>query len=246
MVAVCGLGLVALVILLKECRGTTVGTINAVGTQVSNAIHATGVVLEKFTTGQITHTFEESLPVVTRDGGGRLELASVSATESFTRTDSKITAWGYLDLGDTISEIRVPATYTYYLRLHDTWRLEAPGTNVCVVHAPAIHAGLPPAIDTARMEKKSSRGWARLNAQDQMTELEKSITPTLTAYARDKRHLAVVREDCRKTVAEFVRDWLLREKQWRDDRFTSIKVIFPDEVVTNALDAPATLELKTQ
>jgi hypothetical protein len=30
-------------------------------------------------------------------------------------------------------------------------------------------------------------------------------------------------------VAEFVRDWLLREEQWRDDRFTAVTVTFEDE-----------------
>ena len=45
----------------------------------------------------------------------------------------------------------------------------------------------------------------------------------------DPAHLRIVREPCRKAVAEFVKNWLLREEHWREDRFTSVVVIFPDE-----------------
>ena len=38
-------------------------------------------------------------------------------------------------------------------------------------------------------------------------------------------------EQCRRTVAEFVRSWLLMEDHWREDRFRSIVVVFEDEEV---------------
>jgi hypothetical protein len=41
--------------------------------------------------------------------------------------------------------------------------------------------------------------------------------------------VGLVRETCRKRVAEFVRDWLLREDQWRSDGFSGITVTFEDE-----------------
>ena len=77
-----------------------------------------------------------------------------------------------------------------------------------------------------------------------MAELEKSITPTLRLYAGDKRHMDLVREECRKTVGQFVRDWLLKENQWRTDRFHAIKVIFPDEVEGKAAVVEPTIELR--
>ena len=76
-----------------------------------------------------------------------------------------------------------------------------------------------------------------------MAELEKSITPTLKLYARDKRRMDVVREECRKTVAQFVKDWLLKEKQWRNDRFHAIKVIFADEMEGNVESIEPSIEL---
>ena len=38
-----------------------------------------------------------------------------------------------------------------------------------------------------------------------------------------------VRENCRKTVEEFVEDWLARENQWGEGKFRVVKVYFPGE-----------------
>jgi hypothetical protein len=233
------LGLIGFVIGLRSCKQTAVESINAVGNQASNLVTALG----KFNQATITQTFQEYLPQLSSEPGGRLEVASLNMNEVFKKSDHLITAWGKLDLGTTMTEIKVPATYRYYVRLHDPWRLDV-STNICIVHAPRLHPSLPPAIDTANMEKKSERGWARLNAAEQMDQLERDITPTLSTYAGDVKHLALVREESRKTVAQFVRDWLLKEQQWRDDRFNAIKVVFADEPETNLSSLPAVIELK--
>jgi hypothetical protein len=247
LIVVCLVLLAGFVLALREFKHTIVDALNTTGNQTTNVIHAVGQeaanALEKFDQQTITRTFEESLPKLSSDPGGRLELASFTVTESFSESNHLTTAWGELDLGATVTEIKVPATYRYYLRLHDHWKLNVT-SNLCIVHAPRIKPTLPPAIDTARMEKKSLEGWGRFNADEQMDALEKNITPTLAGYAGDARHLALVREECRKTVAQFVRDWLLKADQWRDDRFTSIKVIFPDENKTNLLTLPASVEFK--
>lgn len=223
------------VISIRSCAKVPADTIDAFGKEAVN-------LLEKFDQQHITRTFEESLPELSSDPGGRLELAALTLDENLSESNNLTTAWGYLNLGSTVTEIKVPATYRYYLRLHDPWQLDI-STNICVVHAPRFHPTLPVAIDTSRMEKKSSAGWGRFNAGEQMDQLEKDLTPTLSVYAADPRHVALVREECRKNVAQFVRDWLLKEQQWQDGRFTAVKVVFPDE--TNFLTMPSTLELKT-
>lgn len=237
MVVVAFLVVGGVVVSIKSCAKVPSETIHTLGTE-------TAKLLEKFDQQHITRTFEESLPELSSEPGGRLELASLKVTESLSESNNLTTAWGHLDLGSTVTEIKVPAVYRYYLRLHDPWKLEI-ATNICIIHAPRIHPTLPPAIDTSRMEKKSSAGWGRFNATDQMDQLEKDLTPTLSLFAADAHHMALVREECRKTVAQFVRDWLLKEQQWRDDRFTAVKVLFPDEAATNIFEAPATLELKS-
>lgn len=194
----------------------------------SELVEAAPEIARKFRTGTITETFRESLPEITSTHGNILELAVAQADETFTRTDKRAIAWEMINLGTTVAEIRVPATFRYHLRLSDKWVL-ASRSNVCLVLAPPIRPSLPPAIDTARMEKRAESGWARFDKAEQLDELERSLTRSLEDRAMDPAHLRAVRESCRKSVAEFVKNWLLHEDHWRKDRFSSVVVLFPDE-----------------
>jgi len=195
-----------------------------------------------FRTGTITSTFISAIPSFLPDGGARLEIAAFETVETLRITDELRVGWDLISLGTTVSEIRVPATYRYHLRLDEPWRLEVDG-QACVVHAPPIRPTLPPAIDTGRMEKYSDSGWLRFNEDEQMEELERGITAALSERAVDSAHLELVRERCRREVAEFVRSWLLMEDHWRSDRFWSVTVIFADEAVPGAPPRPPTLVL---
>jgi hypothetical protein len=83
--------------------------------------------------------------------------------------------------------------------LADAWRVDISG-QTCLVYAPRLRASLPPAIHTDQMEKNTEQNWLRFDGEQQMAELEKSMTPTLEVYAADERHLNLVREQCRKIV----------------------------------------------
>jgi hypothetical protein len=194
---------------------------------VKEATDAAGALADRFKTGRITTTFTASLPRL-EPGGSKLELAAYEATELFTRSDERAILFDLVPLGTTVSEIRVPVTYRYHVRLDDPWHLDVNGA-VCLVRAPQLRATLPPAIHTDRMEKRSQEGWLRFDGAEQMAALERSLTPTLSARAQSPQSLALVRETCRRRVAEFVRDWLLREGQWRDDRFSAVTVTFEGE-----------------
>ena len=199
-----------------------------------------------FKSGTITNTFISAIPSFSPDSGARLELASFEAIEILRSTDELRIGWDLIPLGTTITEIRVPVTYRYHLRFDEPWLLEVEGQS-CVVHAPAIRPTLPPAIDTGRMEKFSERGWLRFNEDEQMEDLEHSITAVLSERAADPRHLEMVRERCRLELAEFVRSWLLLEDHWRDDRFRSVTVIFADETATvEALQSPTLVLDRTE
>jgi hypothetical protein len=102
--------------------------------------------------------------------------------------------------------------------------------HTCVVIAPSIRPSLPPAIHTDEMKKRTENGWARFNKEENLEELERSITPVLKDFARDPKHTDLVREQCRLTVAQFVKNWLLKEDQWAHNRFRAVQVFFPDEV----------------
>jgi len=202
-------------------------------------------IASRFGQGTITTTFLAALPEIVSTGSGNLELATVHQTETLRVEDEKWVFWDTLNLGKTISEIRVPVTYRYHLRLADPWKLDVSG-QTCIVTAPAIQPSLPPAIHTDRLEKKSEAGWGRFNAVEQMDALEKSLTPTLSKFAGDRRRIRLVREQSRLTVAEFVKTWLLREDQWRTDRFHTIKVVFADEPGLAAETASPTIQIRPE
>ena len=193
---------------------------------------------ERFRQGTITKTFLASMPDVAPSHGDVLELATAKSVETFRVEDRKTVAWNMIDLGSTVSEIRVPVTYRYHIRLSDDWHLTTSG-NTCLVFAPPLRPSQPPAIHTDGLLKRSKNGWARFNKGRQLEELERSLTPRLTIIAADDAHLALVREECRDAVAAFVRRWLLHEDQWREDRFSSVRVLFPGEVGEFAEAPPA-------
>lgn len=206
------------------------------------AAEAVGGIAERFRSGRITTTFTAALPRL-EPGGSRLELAAFEAVETFTRSDARSVFYDLLPLGTNVTEIRVPVTYRYHLRLDDAWRLEV-RERVCLVRAPSVRPTLPPAIHTDRLERRSERGWLRFDLEQQMEALERSITPTLNARAASPENLDLVREPARRRVAGFVRDWLLREDHWRDDRFTAVTVTFADEPEPGAAQVP-TLEQRS-
>ncbi len=176
----------------------------------------------------LTTSFVASLPHLVPGSGTTLELAAVEAVETVTRSEDRRLFFDLLPLGTTVTEIRVPVTYRFHVRLDAPWRLEVAG-NACVVHAPALEPTLPPAIHTDRMEKRVERGWLPLDVSAQMDALERSLTPTFAARARGPETVGLVRELCRRRLAEFVRAWLLRTGHWQDERLTTVVVRFADE-----------------
>ena len=211
-----------------------------------NGFGLLGGLPEKFQAHRVTETFRESLTRITPTNGDVLELAVVESDETITKFDMKTLFNDTVYLGTTISEIRVPAVYRYHLKLSDEWKLTTSG-NVLTVIAPVIRPSLPPAIRTERMEKKSESGWLRFNADENLAELEKNVTPTLERRAGSPGKIKQASEACRKSVAEFVKNWLLKEGQWKQNSIAAIVVIFADEPAAKNVSAgphPATISLQ--
>lgn len=211
---------------------------------IASAGSALAEIGARFQSGTITETFISSIPAIEGAGSGRLELATAEVTELLSISDERRVLWDLVSLGETASEIRVPVTYRYHLRFSDEWTITVRDQTV-IVDAPKILPSLPPAIDTERMTRHVQQDWLRFNGEDQLKELEASLTPTLSRMAQDRRHMALVRESCRRTVAEFVRGWLLAEDHWGEERFRSIEVRFPDERI-DAAQVPWALEWETE
>ncbi len=180
-------------------------------------------------TQDINETFRQSVTRIVSTNGDILEVATLETDETVTKYDVKTLFNQTVYLGTTVSEIRTPVVYRYHIQLSDGWNLRVENGQ-CIVNAPALRPSQPPAIRTERMEKKSESGWLRFNAAESLATLEKNLTPTLEKRAGNRSHLNLIRESARKSVAEFVKKWLLTQKAAPLEEIQSITVIFPDEV----------------
>ena len=214
----------------------------ALGGAAQSAAERAEGIARGFLSGAITETFLSSLPEIDSSGTGLLEVGRIQVDETFTRSDERRVLWDTFSLGTTTTEIRVPVTYRYHLRLDDAWRLEV-SDRVCIVYPPRIRPTQPPAIHTEGLRKRVDEALLRFDAAEQLATLEQSMTPRLRQMAGDPRHVDLIRETARRTVAEFVRGWLLRENQWGEGRFHTIEVHFPDEGIETVPPRGPTLRL---
>lgn len=199
------------------------------GQAAEQAVARVADIAERFRSQHITTTFQSALPELTSTPGGLLELASIRRQpETITRSNEKRILWDWVSLGKSVAEIRVPVTYRYHIVLRDPWSIEVSG-QTCIVRAPPLRPTLPPAIHSDELEQRIDQSWLRFDAEEQMSQLLKSITPTLESQASDPRRLKIAREEARRNMAKFVRDWLLKEDHWRQDRFRAVIVAFADE-----------------
>ncbi len=199
----------------------------------------------KLTSQEITHAFRESVTQITSTQGDVLEVATLETDETITKYDMKSMFNDLVYLGTTVSEVRVPVVYRYHIRLSDEWDFQLDGDH-CVVRVPSLRPSLPPAVRTEGMQKKSEAGWLRFNAAENLLELEKSLTPTLERRAMTPRHVQLVRESSRQSVADFVKKWLLKEVQAKGTPVKSLTLIFPDEAKKqgSALTLPPPIPLQ--
>ncbi|MBK9246097.1 MAG: hypothetical protein IPM30_14885 [Burkholderiales bacterium] len=157
--------------------------------------------------------------------GGRLEVAAVAAREAFARSDPRV-LFALVDLGTTVSEVRVDAVYRFHIGMEKAWPLRIVG-KTCLVRAGAVRPTLPVAFDTSTVERRTASGWARFDKRENLEALERSLTQQLADRAPIYRQSA--QEAGRAVVAEFVAEWLLRERHWVRDPEHRVVVLFDDE-----------------
>ncbi|MEO7853438.1 MAG: hypothetical protein ABIR94_14470 [Rubrivivax sp.] len=174
----------------------------------------------------LTRVDANGTPVVMRTAGGRLEVATVSVLERFTRTDTQ-QFWG-IDLGTTISQVQAPVVYRYHIDMATEWPMTIVG-KTCIVRAGAVKPTLPVAFDTAATQKFTASGWARFNKTENLQQLERSMSTEMGTRAGSGRYLSLARDAGRETVAEFVTTWLLQQQGWRRDAEHRVIVLFPGE-----------------
>jgi len=177
-------------------------------------------------------TVETDIPFVMRTPGGLLEVATINANEYFKRSNPKtlpLIIWD-IDLGETVSEIHVPAVYRYHIELAPEWKIMIRGKTY-IVKAPPIKSSLPVAIDTTKISKRTENGWARFNKAQNLDVLERSISTKLATKSDSSRYLQLVTPYARETVKEFVTKWLIKQQDLKRYPVDQVIVLFPGESV---------------
>ena len=215
--------------LLRQVERTVDKTTGTVDKVIDTAKGAAVGLVKLFQPEEVIKTFHEWRELtVASSTGSHLEIATAEASERFSRTTNFEVFGKTLPMSTSVSEITVPATYRFHIDLNDEWNLTSEGKRL-VVKAPRVRPTLPVAFDTGRVEKKTSSGWVRWDAEDDLADLEKGITGELSIRAADPNTIAKIGDEGRIAVARFVRTWLLTREAWGDGRFEEIVVIFEGE-----------------
>lgn len=166
--------------------------------------------------------------LVMRTRGGWLEVSTVKSTELFdSAVDHDIFG---LSLGQTVTRIRVPAHFTYRIRLAPQWKVLRHDDSFLVV-VPQVEPSLPVAVDLAQMQKYASGIWSPLTGPAALDQLERQITAKLARKAVSPFYIQLQRDAARRTVAEFVQKWLVTHSPWDKADSRKIRVLFADEPI---------------
>jgi len=184
----------------------------------------------KFDGAAVERDFVASIPTIFRTPGGNLELAGLNATETFMSSDTAKMPFLNMNIpgATTTVIITVPVVYRYYVPLREQWDITVQ-ENACVIVAPELRPMLPPAIQSENMQIKTIEGPLAFNGAEQQAKLLQGITPQLEANAKDSTKIKLVREEARKTVAEFIQAWLLQRGNWGEKKIEHVQVYFRGE-----------------
>ena len=197
----------------------------------------------KFDNAAVERDFIASIPTIFRTPGGNLELAGLNATETFISSDTAKMPFLNMNIpgATTTVIITVPVVYRYYVPLRDQWDITVQ-ENACIIIAPELRPMLPPAIQSENMQIKTIEGPLAFDGAEKQAKLLQSLTPQLEANARDSTKIKLVREEARKTVAEFIQAWLLQRGDWGEQKIERLQVYFRGESPNNVGLRPEPIE----
>lgn len=173
------------------------------------------------------------LPVVMPTPGGRLEISTVTVHERFTQENVKKLLGVELHvLGKTVTHLQLKTVYRYHIEMAKQWPVERRGER-WIVRAGEVRPTLPVGFDTRELEHFTKEGWARFDRQENLVELLRGMSGELEKRAQSPQYTQLAKEAGRKTVAGFVREWLLQSKNVRDADKAKVVVLFPGEEPRN-------------
>lgn len=203
----------------------------AVTTPLEKSVTLTGKFLQYVgnfltTANTSTHSTVEVGRITATDKTGPLIVAKQDIVLTFTTVDEQL-------FGTSTAEVRASAKAFYFVPLLGPgadWKIEAlekDGVRVCVVRAPPLRVLTPVNLDTRSLAIKTTTGAFRSNGQEMTEAALADLTPRLNREAVEQTRN--VRDAARKTIAAFVKTWLLHSQAWGNEKTNAIQVLFPDE-----------------
>jgi hypothetical protein len=172
---------------------------------------------------------------VIRTKGGLLAVSTIKAPEFFQATaDHEVLG---VPVGQTTSQIRVTAVYSYHVELAPEWKVTLRDKTFIVI-APRVKPTLPVAIDTEKLERYASGTWSLFTGAAELDRLQRSISASLAKKASLPSYIQFQREAARATVTEFVTKWLVGQQRWQPASAYKVQVFFADEPIEALGTAP--------
>jgi hypothetical protein len=129
-------------------------------------------------------------------------------------------------LSSAVMEVRAPVTYSYYVDMKGPWKIISEGETLSIV-APKIRVG-EPATDLSRLDTHIDSGKFIFNEAEKLEELRKQFYADMIKKGTSREYMDSVREDARRSLAEFANGWILAELS-RKYPVKYISVRFEDE-----------------
>ncbi len=175
-------------------------------------------------TDDVRHSTDAKVVMGTK--GGLLEVSTITSQEHFSATNN-FTILG-VPVGNVVAQIRVPAVYRYHIPLATDWTLRYSGATLIVI-APRVRPSLPVAIDTGKLQAFAGGMWSPWKGAGAIAALQKQITANLEVKASNPDMLMLQRETARKTVTEFIDNWVVKQPLWKGAKTPVVLVFFEDE-----------------
>lgn len=162
--------------------------------------------------------------------GGELLLGKIDRTQTFSTRHVLTVAGIPLSACNSTSSITIPSSTSYKVKLEKQWKVLLRDDELVVI-APQVTPLLPVAFDTSGI-RKNADGCVLLSSQKTLDALEREISNELKRHAESAQYGQLARDAGRKVVAQFVRNWLVKQRQYEHAAAFPIKVFFEGEPIT--------------
>lgn len=173
-----------------------------------------------------------SQPVFIATNGGALLFGKTVQSNTFPTKQILTLAGIPIPVCSITASITVKSETNYFVQLEKQWKtILRDSDKSLIVIAPPIKPLLPVNFDTGQL-KMLAQGCIFINKPKVLNDMILTISSFLAKNASSDSSIKFAREAGRKEVEKFVKNWIIRQKQYERASNYKIHVFFADEPVT--------------